>query len=1088
MHSGNQTVAKPEACCWETPPRPSGELINGLKGGPFAAARGAGPEQFERIVATLRRRLQTRPAILVGAGTCGLGAGARATLEAIRAYLRDTRADADVLEVGCVGLCSEEPIVDVKLPGRTRLSFGNVSSEDVPAFLDAVLNEKMPELNVLGQFREEAEAWEGVPFLDEHPFMAGQRRVVLVNSGIVDPTSIDEYIARGGYSSMAKVMCQMTREETCQLVEESGLRGRGGGGFPTGRKWRFALGTPSDQKYLVCNADEGDPGAFMDRAVCESDPHRVIEGLAIAAYAVGATKAYIYIRAEYPLGVERLKGAIGQAKAYGLLGDDILDSGNGLDIIIKMGAGAFVCGEETALLHSIEGKRGMPRPRPPYPATKGLFGSPTVINNVETLANLPMIFERGPEWFAGMGTEGSHGTKVFALSGTVARTGLVEVPMGTPLRDVVFELGGGIPHHKACKAVQIGGPSGGCIPEAYLDLPTDYEALKEFGAIMGSGGLVVLDESTCMVDLAKFFMEFIQSESCGKCIPCREGTSRLLEILAAITRPRHREDGEDALLRFQGVMHLKALAETIKQTSLCGLGQTAPNPVLSTLKWFRDEYEAHVYQRSCPAGACTQLVGAPCQNGCPVGTEVWHYVAHIARGEYESAYRAIRQSNPFPSACARVCHHPCERSCRAGVTGSDSVAIRGLKRFVVDTVDPGAYKPEISPASENSHKIAIIGAGPAGLSAAHYLSIRGHKVVILEKEYRPGGMMVSAIPAYRLPRDLLQKEIELLLNENIEVKYGAVLGEDFSCDDLFAQGFSAVFVAVGAHTSRRLGLENENVEGIHAGIKFLKAHNLAGQKLVSGRVGVVGGGNSAMDAARVAIRMPEVDEVTVYYRRTRNEMPAYPEEVAEGLKEGVKIVELVNPTKVTAENGKLKAMTFIRNELGEPDASGRRRPVPVEGSEFTVELDSVIAAVSETPDPRALDGVKATKWGTVSINSETFETSRRGVFSGGDAVTGSSTIIEAVAAGKNAAVMIDRYVQGKLMKVFRHQQVPRVFIEPPRDDGDGEGSTERRDLPLLPADQRVKNFSEVELCFSEEDARREARRCLRCDLEFTQPS
>ena len=407
---------------------------------------------------------------------------------------------------------------------------------------------------------------------------------------------------------MAAALKGKTPAELCDIVEASGLRGRGGGGFPTGKKWKFALATPGDQKYLVCNADEGDPGAFMDRAVIEGDPHRLLEGMGIAAYAIGATKAYVYIRAEYPLAIKRLVQAIAQAKDYGLLGHNVLGSGFNLDIIIKQGAGAFVCGEETALINSIEGKRGMPRPRPPFPAVRGLFDKPTVINNVETLANLPSLLSNGAEWFAAVGTAGSKGTKVFALSGKVSRTGLVEVAMGTKMRQIIFDIGGGIPNGKKYKAAQIGGPSGGCIPTEHLDIEIDYESLKTVGAMMGSGGLVVMDEDTCMVDVAKFFMDFIQRESCGKCIPCREGTRRMLEILQRITRARKNEKNHEALERFKGVMYLNRLAEVIKDTSLCGLGQTAPNPVLSTLRYFRDEYEAHIFERHCPAGACTELL------------------------------------------------------------------------------------------------------------------------------------------------------------------------------------------------------------------------------------------------------------------------------------------------------------------------------------------------------------------------------------------------------------------------------------------------------------------------------------------------
>ena len=400
----------------------------------------------------------------------------------------------------------------------------------------------------------------------------------------------------------------MTQQEVCAEVETSGLRGRGGAGFPTGTKWKFALRESSNQKYIICNADEGDPGAFMDRAVIEGDPHRMLEGLIIGAYAIGADKAYVYIRAEYPLAIKRLIAAIEQAKAYGLLGENILDSGFNLKVVIKQGAGAFVCGEETALINSVEGKRGMPRPRPPFPAVSGAFEKPTIINNVETLANITTIINNGANWFNAVGTAKSKGTKVFALSGKVNRTGLVEVAMGTTVRQIIMEIGGGIGNGKAFKAVQMGGPSGGCIPQQHMDIEIDYDSLKQVGAIMGSGGMVVMDEDNCMVDVAKFFMDFIQRESCGKCIPCREGTKRMLEILKAISRARRTEKGVQALERFKGVMYLQKLAEVIKDTSLCGLGQTAPNPVLSTLRWFHDEYEAHIFDRKCPAGVCTELL------------------------------------------------------------------------------------------------------------------------------------------------------------------------------------------------------------------------------------------------------------------------------------------------------------------------------------------------------------------------------------------------------------------------------------------------------------------------------------------------
>ena len=549
------------------------------------------------------------PVFYVGAGTCGLGAGADRMMQRLVSYLTENEIQAKVVEVGCIGLCSDEPLLDVQLPGRTRLIFRKVTENNVISIVKAVLQGKIPLENLLGQHTsQELESWANIPYLHEHPFFAPQKRWVLKNCGLLDPTSIEEYMAYGGYQALARTLQTMTPLEVCDEIEMSGLRGRGGGGFPTGRKWKFALNTPAEQRYMICNADEGDPGAFMDRAIIEGDPHRVLEGLMIAAYAIGATKAYIYIRAEYPLAIARLNKAIEQARELGLIGENILDSGFNFDVTIKKGAGAFVCGEETALIHSIEGKRGMPRPRPPYPAVNGLFQKPSVINNVETLANIPEIILQGASAFAQIGTEKSKGTKVFALSGKIERTGLVEIPMGTRLWELVFTIGGGVSDGRTFKAVQIGGPSGGCIPQEHLDIPIDYESLKAVGAMMGSGGLVVVDDKTCMVDLAKFFMDFIQRESCGKCIPCREGTRQMLEILNIITRGRRSESGYDALERMKSIMYLERLAEVIKDTSLCGLGQSAPNPVLSTLRWFRDEYDAHIYERQCAAGVCAELL------------------------------------------------------------------------------------------------------------------------------------------------------------------------------------------------------------------------------------------------------------------------------------------------------------------------------------------------------------------------------------------------------------------------------------------------------------------------------------------------
>lgn len=523
--------------------------------------------------------------------------------------------EVNVVRTGCFGLCALGPIMIVYPEGSF---YSMVKEEDIPEIVEEHLLKGRIVKRLLYQ---ETVTEDTVRSLNETDFYAKQQRLALRNCGVINPEIIDEYIARDGYEALGKVLTEMTPAQVIDTIKASGLRGRGGAGFPTGLKWSFAAANQADQKYVCCNADEGDPGAFMDRSVLEGDPHVVLEAMTIAGYAIGATQGYIYVRAEYPIAVKRLEIAIAQAREYGLLGKNIFGSGFSFDIDLRLGAGAFVCGEETALMTSIEGKRGEPRPRPPFPAVKGLFGKPTILNNVETWANIPQIILNGSEWFNSIGTEKSKGTKVFALGGKIKHTGLVEVPMGTTLRTIVEEIGGGVPGGKKFKAAQTGGPSGGCIPAEHMDIPIDYDNLIAIGSMMGSGGLIVMDETTCMVDIAKFFLEFTVDESCGKCTPCRVGTKRLLEILDKITK------GQGTL---EDIDRMEELCYYIKDNALCGLGQTAPNPVLSTLRYFRHEYEAHVVDKKCPAGVCKALLNytiledkckgcTACARVCPVG-------------------------------------------------------------------------------------------------------------------------------------------------------------------------------------------------------------------------------------------------------------------------------------------------------------------------------------------------------------------------------------------------------------------------------------------------------------------------------------
>ncbi len=966
-----------------------------------------------------------------------------------------------IIETGCNGFCAQGPVMTIYPDGVFYVKLQPENIKDI-------IEQHILGGNPVEEFcYYDAASNSRIPHTRDIPFFANQHMLVLRNRSLLDPENIDEAIAREAYQGAAKALFDMTPEDIINEMKASGLRGRGGAGFPTGLKWEFASRAKGDIKYILCNADEGDPGAFMDRSVLEADPNAVIEGMIIAGKAINAHTGYIYCRAEYPLAISRLGLAIEQAKNYGLLGEDILGSGFSLSLEIYQGAGAFVCGEETALMTSIEGKRGMPRPRPPFPANQGLWKKPTVLNNVETLANVAQIIINGGKWYADIGTETSKGTKVFALSGKVNNIGLVEIPMGTPLREVIYATGGGIPDGKKFKAVQLGGPSGGCIPSNMLDTVTDYEAITRAGAIMGSGGMVVLDEDNCMVDVARFFMEFCQDESCGKCTPGREGTKRMLDILTGITEGKGKIEDIDIL---------EELAEMVKDSALCGLGQTAPNPVLSTLKYFRDEYEDHILEHRCKAGVCTALVKAKCINSCPLGQEVPGYISLVAEERYEDAIKLIRQTNPMPGVLGRICAHPCMNVCVRGQT-DEHINIPKIKRYAADMAREKGIKIEFKKAKERDEKIAVIGGGPSGLSAAYYLSLMGYKPTIFESMPKLGGMLRYGIPAYRLPRDVLDEEIDYILGTGVDVKTGVSVGKDISLDEL-TNSYDAVFIGIGAQKSQSMDIPGEDLEGVYGGAEFLRQAELQEAPYIGEKVAVVGGGNTAIDVARTCRRMGA--DVTILYRREQKDMPADEEEIHDAVEEGITLKTLMMPESIIRKDGGL-VFKVNRCEPKDYDSSGRRRPVPIKGEIIEENFDSIFVAIGQKSELNFSDKL-GNQRGRIIADRLSLKTSLDNVYAGGDVVTGPAIAVDALAAGKRAAFAIDKAIAEKTGQKPYKEQFDNVYISmrPP-----GETIKNPMERPRKRAvAERVKDFSEVEFTFDNESIKKECSRCLRCDIKI----
>ncbi len=1001
-----------------------------------------------------------RTQLLLCHGTSCMSNGAARVREALDEALKEANLDKEVeiITTGCMGICELGPIMVVYPDG---VFYQQIKPEDA----HEIVQEHILKGRVVQRlFYKKPKSEELVAMMEEIDFFKLQKRIARRNCGIIDVNTIDDYIGADGFMALGKALTEMTPQEVIEEIKKSGLRGRGGAGFPTGLKWDFAAKASGEQKYILCNADEGDPGAFMDRSMLEGDSYSVLEAMMIGGYAIGANQGYIYVRAEYPLAIERLKIAINELKKHELIGKNILGTGFDFDVEIRMGAGAFVCGEETALMRSIEGKRGEPRPRPPFPANKGLFERPTVLNNVETLANIPYIILHGADKYASVGTEKSKGTKIFALAGNINNTGLIEVPIGITLGEIVYNIGGGIPGNKKFKAVQIGGPSGGCIPAQHLNAIVDYESLKELGSIMGSGGLIVMDEDTCMVDIARYFMEFIQDESCGKCTPCREGTRVMLEILTRICEGKGKMEDLDTL---------EELAYRIKDTALCGLGQTAPNPVLSTLRYFRHEYIEHIRDKKCRAGVCAELVYAPCSNSCPASVNVPAYLAYTKVGQYDKAMQAHLRTNPFPAVCGRICPAFCESRCRR-IDIDDAINIRAVKRFMADQVD-NYLDCFPDKKNKNGMKVAIIGAGPSGLSNAYFLTMLGYETTVFEAQPKAGGMLTYAIPSYRLPKTIVEKEINALCDYGVQIKTKTTIGEDITLEQLREDGYKAFYVSAGAWDCIMPDMDNLDDPRIFSGLDFLSRFNKKEKLEIGKEVLVIGGGNSAIDAARTAKRLGA--DVTIVYRRTREEMPADEAEINEAEKEGIKISLLQNIKSVKSQKDALE-VELINMRLGDYDSSGRRRPVEIKGSNFTKKIDCLILSIGQKPAVANLfknEDVELNR--NQTIPTQKGITKVKDIFAGGDVALGPATVVEAIGEAQDAAEAIDFYLTGK------KQNYPWQIKDPVNVDFDPEADPvdyKRSQFDLIPVEERGIH-DEVEKTWNKDITCRESERCLRCE-------
>jgi NADH-quinone oxidoreductase subunit F len=1038
----------------------------------FSAVREAG----------LAKLLPARPRIAVGLGTCGSGNGAEGVYNAFASEIDARGLSIQLAPVGCFGCCAEEPLVNVWSPGLPLLILHRIQPHQVDEILTRLGQGQAPPAESILCKVEEWDHLTGhvrygtgypdVPRWHELPFFEGQVKIVLRDCGLINPDDIEEYVAVGGYQALYKVLIDQDPLAVIEQVKAAKLRGRGGAGYLTGNKWEFLRKAPGSGKVLICNADEGDPGAYMNRNEIESDPHALLEGMLIGGYVTGASSGIVYVRAEYPIAVMRLERAIEQAGDYGLLGSDILGRGFDFDIQLVEGAGAFVCGEETALIASLEDRAGRSRPRPPFPAEKGLDGRPTNINNVETWYNVAPIVSRGPAWFTETGSPKSAGTKVFSLVGKIHSTGLVEMPLGTPISRFIYDIGEGGTNGRDIKAVQTGGPSGGCIPADMFDTPVDYETLAQLGSIMGSGGMVVMDTDNCMVDVARYFVEFTRSESCGKCVPCRVGLDKALRMLDGFTHGTATHEDLEAL---------DELCRMVRDTSLCGLGQSAPNPVLTSLRHFRHEFEDHLVARRCRAGVCEELALSPCENSCPLHMDIPRFLQLYQEGRLEDAFLSVILDNPLPASTGRVCQHPCDDRCRrAGI--DEPVNMRDVHRLIADEVllsdrfDAMVERVRELRREPTGRHIAVVGAGPTGLTCAFYLALFGHEVTVYDSRPAAGGMLRYALPEYRLPKRVLDREVELIERMGVRFRFGVEVGEDLGLNDI-DEGHDAVFLAIGTWKEAWVYLPGTELAGVLPALPFLEAVSRGDPVPVGASVVVIGGGNAAIDSARTARRMGA--DVTIVYRRQRRDMPAIPEEIQAAEHEGAKLAYLAAPHRIVGDSsGRVRALEAVRTRPGEFDTSGRRRPVPTD-EVIRLECDTVILAVGETVDPdfcRA-SGLKVREAGTLEVDRHTLETSRDRFFAGGDLITGASNVSNAMGLGKKAARAIDRRLMDREDLSMPVPELACAMVAPATPVGLG------RQVPgEKPAATRVRTYDEVSLGLDPAAALGEASRCLRCDV------